>query len=189
MFRVPWSLVPAVWGLPGTPVQALSKKRPEQLPHQCLGGQPAPAPDRSSSCPSVLATHSTHREVVASGSAWRCCQPLHTGWHPGGADQHVWATGPPPTPTPCQRTSCLWLHTCHRCSSVPLWAGEGSSAPATRAEFYLSMIHSISPTPSHSVEITQCLKSSSFTSLFVRLVVHPYRPLQIFPCGRHSCFS
>lgn len=54
-------------------------------------------------------------------------------------------------------------------------------------EFYLRMIHSISPTPSHSEAVKQYLKSSVFTSLFLRLVVRLYSPLQIFLCGRHSC--
>lgn len=162
-------------GCTGTALQPQHRARSSRSSCQSQGVQPAVALSfqelQLPKCPG----RSLHTEKVVG-----------SGWHPWWCRSARLGRRTPTQPTHPEDKLSVATHL----SSLLLCAqGRAVLLPATLAGFYLSMIHSISPTPSHSVEVMQRLKSSGFTSLFVRLVVHLYRPLQIFPCGRHSCFS
>lgn len=110
-----------------------------------------------------------HRYAYGSSSLWPQDYPRPTP-HTRSEDKHVQATAIHGD-TPVISSPLLHLRCAQQQAALLLLA--------QLVEFYLSMIHSIPPTPSHSVEAKWCLKSPVFTSLFLRLVVHLYSPLQI----------
>lgn len=127
---------------------------------------------------------------AASAFAQRCLQLLHS-LAPGTSNADPWPeaalAGPHHHhPAPGQRTSRT-LSTGAPCS-VFVTCSVPSAVPGKARLLMEKHDPECSPTPSHAVEIKQCLKSSGFTSLFLRPAEGVDSP-QSFPCGRHSPWS
>lgn len=131
----------------------------------------------------------TQERGLGSALAQRCLQLLHMVWHLGQVmliphlKQH--GQGHTTTPTqpraPGQRTTgldlrCPLLHICHLSCSLSCARGGGR-----HDSWWRKHDPECSPTPSHAVEIKQCLKSSGFTSLFLRAAKDVDSPCRAFP--------
>lgn len=64
--------------------------------------------------------------------------------------------------------SCPLLHTCHLFCSLSCARGGGRQDSCSWPSWWRKHDQECAPTPSHAVEVKQCLKSSCFTSLFLR---------------------
>lgn len=64
--------------------------------------------------------------------------------------------------------SCPLLHTCHLFCSLSCARGGGRQDSCSWPSWWRKHDPECVPTPSHAVEVKQCLKSSCFTSLFLR---------------------
>lgn len=83
---------------------------------------------------------------------------------------------------------CPLLHTCHLLCSLSCARGGGR-----QDSWWRKHDPECSPAPSHAVEVKQCLKSSAFTSLFLRPAEGVDRPCRAFPVALllelQSCHS
>lgn len=78
------------------------------------------------------------------------------------------------------------LHPCHLFCSLSCARGGGRQDSCSWPSWWRKHDPECSPTPSHAVEVKQCLKSSGFTSLFLRPAEGVHSPCRAFPvAGTH----